>query len=162
MDARHKAGHDKNIVLFLPEILLQPRSRTLMFLPLAHVLARAVQVICLSAGTTVGHTASAKELLEDLASFKPTFLLVVPRIFEKVYAGAAQKAALPARSGSSPRPRRPPSTTPRPSTPPPGATARAPGSSSGPARASSTGCCTPGSGRPSAASCATRSPAPAR
>lgn len=83
----------KNIILFLPELLMQPRSRTLMFLPLAHVLARAVQVICLSSGTTVGHTASAKELLEDLASFKPTFLLVVPRIFEKVYAGAAQKAA---------------------------------------------------------------------
>uniref|UniRef100_UPI003217A22E AMP-dependent synthetase/ligase n=1 Tax=uncultured Arthrobacter sp. TaxID=114050 RepID=UPI003217A22E len=84
----------RNIVLFLPEILLQPRTRTLMFLPLAHVLARAVQVICLSAGTTLGHTATAKELLEDLASFKPTFLLVVPRIFEKVYAGAAHKAAL--------------------------------------------------------------------
>ena len=83
----------KNIAPFLPEILMQPRSRTLMFLPLAHVLARAVQVICLSSGTTLGHTASAKELLEDLASFKPTFLLVVPRIFEKVYAGAAQKAA---------------------------------------------------------------------
>lgn len=83
----------KNIALFLPELLLQPRSRTLMFLPLAHVLARAVQVICLSSGTTVGHTASAKELLDDLAGFKPTFLLVVPRVFEKVYAGAAQKAA---------------------------------------------------------------------
>lgn len=84
----------KNIVLFLPEILLQPRTRTLMFLPLAHVLARAVQVICLSAGSTVGHTASAKDLLEDLGSFKPTFLLVVPRIFEKIYAGASHKAAL--------------------------------------------------------------------
>lgn len=84
----------KNIVLFLPEILLQPHARSLMFLPLAHVLARAVQVICLSAGATLGHTASAKELLEDLGTFKPTFLLVVPRIFEKVYAGAAHKAAL--------------------------------------------------------------------
>ena len=84
----------KNIVPFLPEVLLQPRTRTLMFLPLAHVLARAVQVICLSAGTTLGHTASAKELLADLASFRPTFLLVVPRILEKVYAGAAHKAAI--------------------------------------------------------------------
>lgn len=84
----------KNIVLFLPEILLQPPTRTLMFLPLAHVLARAVQVICLSAGTTLGHTSNAKELLEDLGTFQPTFLLVVPRIFEKVYAGAAHKAAL--------------------------------------------------------------------
>ncbi|MGO4493858.1 long-chain fatty acid--CoA ligase, partial [Arthrobacter sp. 2YAF22_2] len=84
----------KNIILFLPEILLQPNTRTLMFLPLAHVLARAVQVICLSAGTTLGHTSSAKDLLTDLGTFKPSFLLVVPRIFEKVYAGAAQKAAL--------------------------------------------------------------------
>lgn len=83
----------KNIVLFLPEILLQPSTRTLMFLPLAHVLARAVQVICLSAGTTLGHTSNAKELLEDLGTFQPTFLLVVPRIFEKVYAGAAHKAS---------------------------------------------------------------------
>jgi long-chain acyl-CoA synthetase len=84
----------KNIVVFLPEILLQPHTRTLMFLPLAHVLARAVQVICLSAGTTLGHTSNAKDLLADLGAFKPTFLLVVPRIFEKVHAGAAQKAAL--------------------------------------------------------------------
>ncbi len=87
----------KNIVLFLPEILLQPATRTLMFLPLAHVLARAVQVICLSAGTTLGHTSNAKDLLADLGTFKPTFLLVVPRIFEKVYAGAAHKAALAGR-----------------------------------------------------------------
>ncbi|WP_346959516.1 AMP-dependent synthetase/ligase [uncultured Arthrobacter sp.] len=84
----------KNIVLFLPEILLQEHTRTLMFLPLAHVLARAVQVICLTAGTTLGHTSNAKELLEDLGTFQPTFLLVVPRIFEKVYAGAEHKAAL--------------------------------------------------------------------
>ncbi len=84
----------KNIVLFLPEILRQPRTRTLMFLPLAHVLARAVQVVCLSAGSTLGHTSNAKELLEDLGTFRPTFLLVVPRIFEKVYAGAAHKAAV--------------------------------------------------------------------
>ena len=83
-----------NIVGFLPEILRQEGARTLMFLPLAHVLARAVQVVCLSAGVTLGHTSSAAQLLEDLASYKPTFLLVVPRIFEKVYAGAGHKAAL--------------------------------------------------------------------
>ena len=65
-----------------------------------------MQVICLSAGTTVGHTASAKELLEDLASFKPTFLLVVPRIFEKVYAGAAHKAAAGRQGARSSRPPR--------------------------------------------------------
>ena len=89
----------KNIVAFLPELLLQENARTLMFLPLAHVLARAVQVVCLSAGATLGHTGSAARLLEDLATFRPTFLLVVPRIFEKVRAGAAHKAALAGKSG---------------------------------------------------------------
>ncbi|MEW1805254.1 AMP-dependent synthetase/ligase [Pseudarthrobacter sp. NPDC080039] len=84
----------KNIVAFLPEILLKDQARTLMFLPLAHVLARAVQVVCVSAGATVGHTPGAAQLLDDLGTFRPTFLLVVPRIFEKVRATAAHKAAL--------------------------------------------------------------------
>ena len=84
----------RNIVAFLPEVLLQDQARTLMFLPLAHVLARAVQVVCLSAGATLGHTPGAAQLLADLGTFRPTFLLVVPRIFEKVRAGAAHKAAV--------------------------------------------------------------------
>jgi long-chain acyl-CoA synthetase len=83
-----------NIVAFLPEILMQDGARTLMFLPLAHVLARAVQVVCLSAGATLGHTSGAAQLQEDLATFKPTFLLAVPRIFEKVHAAAGHTAAL--------------------------------------------------------------------
>jgi len=83
----------RNIVAFLPELLLQEQARTLMFLPLAHVLARAVQVVCLTAGATLGHSPGAAGLLEDLGSFRPTFLLVVPRIFEKVRAAAAHKAA---------------------------------------------------------------------
>jgi long-chain acyl-CoA synthetase len=89
----------KNIVAFLPEPLLQDQARTLMFLPLAHVLARAVQVVCLTAGATLGHTAKASQLLEDLGTFRPTFLLVVPRIFEKVRAAAAHKAALGGKAG---------------------------------------------------------------
>jgi long-chain acyl-CoA synthetase len=84
----------KNIVAFLPELLLQDQARTLMFLPLAHVLARAVQVVCLTAGATLGHTPGPAQLLEDLATFRPTFLLVVPRIFEKVRATAAHKATV--------------------------------------------------------------------
>jgi len=84
----------RNIVAFLPEILQKDQARTLMFLPLAHVLARAVQVVCLAAGATLGHTPGAAQLLEDLGTFRPTFLLVVPRIFEKVRATAAHKAAV--------------------------------------------------------------------
>ncbi|QCO97505.1 long-chain fatty acid--CoA ligase [Arthrobacter sp. 24S4-2] len=83
-----------NIVAFLPELLRREGARTLMFLPLAHVLARAVQVVCLNAGATLGHASGTAQLLEDLGTFKPTFLLVVPRIFEKVYAGAGHKAAV--------------------------------------------------------------------
>ncbi|WP_426224966.1 AMP-dependent synthetase/ligase [Pseudarthrobacter sp. DSP2-3-2b1] len=83
-----------NVQAFLPELLKQETARTLMFLPLAHVLARAVQVVCLHAGVTLGHVASPAALVEDLATFKPTFLLAVPRIFEKVRASATHKAAM--------------------------------------------------------------------
>ncbi|MBP3037204.1 long-chain fatty acid--CoA ligase [Arthrobacter sp. zg-ZUI100] len=81
-----------NIVEFLPEMLKEKDVSTLMFLPLAHVLARAVQVGCLAAGVRVGHSGSASDLMADLKSFQPTFLLAVPRIFEKIYAGAQQSA----------------------------------------------------------------------
>ncbi|MCC3266617.1 AMP-dependent synthetase/ligase [Arthrobacter gengyunqii] len=81
-----------NIVEFLPEMLKHKDVSTLMFLPLAHVLARAVQVGCLAAGVRVGHSGSAADLMGDLKSFQPTFLLAVPRIFEKIYAGAQQSA----------------------------------------------------------------------
>ncbi|MCC9197965.1 AMP-dependent synthetase/ligase [Arthrobacter sp. zg-Y820] len=81
-----------NIVEFLPEMLKEKGVSTLMFLPLAHVLARAVQVGCLAAGVRVGHSSSAADLMADLKSFQPTFLLAVPRIFEKIYAGAQASA----------------------------------------------------------------------
>lgn len=84
----------RNVIPFLPELLMQPGARTLMFLPLAHVLARAVQVVSMTGGITMGHSAGASGLMDDLGAFKPTFLLAVPRIFEKVYAGAGHKAAM--------------------------------------------------------------------
>ena len=67
-------------------------SRTLLFLPLAHVLAHAVQVICLYARIQVAHSGSPATLLGDLASFHPTWLLAVPRVFEKVEAGIEVQA----------------------------------------------------------------------
>ncbi|MHA7292252.1 AMP-dependent synthetase/ligase [Arthrobacter sp. HLT1-21] len=81
-----------NTLEFLPELLREKDARTLMFLPLAHVLARAVQVVCLAGGVKLGHTSNAADLLADLGTYRPTFLLVVPRIFEKIYATAEQKA----------------------------------------------------------------------
>ncbi|HWG02088.1 MAG TPA: AMP-dependent synthetase/ligase [Trebonia sp.] len=65
---------------------------TMLFLPLAHVFARVIEVGCLEAGITLGHSGDLNNLLPDLAAFRPTFVLAVPRVFEKVYNGAEQKA----------------------------------------------------------------------
>jgi len=68
-------------------------ASTLLFLPLAHVFARIIEVGCLEAGIILGHCSDMNNLLPDLASFQPTFVLAVPRVFEKVYNGAEQRAA---------------------------------------------------------------------
>jgi len=65
---------------------------TLLFLTLAHVFARTIQVGCIEAGIVLGHCGDLTALLPALASFRPTFVLAVPRVFEKVYNGAEQKA----------------------------------------------------------------------
>ncbi|GAA1614462.1 MULTISPECIES: AMP-dependent synthetase/ligase [Kribbella] len=67
-------------------------ASTLLFLPLAHVFARIIQVGCVMKRVKVGHSADVKNLVEDLGAFKPTFILSVPRVFEKVFNSAAQKA----------------------------------------------------------------------
>ena len=73
------AGYD-----VLDEMLYQP-SRLLLFLPLAHCFARYIQYTAIGAQGVVGYISTAKHLLADLRSFKPTYLLGVPRVFEKVY-----------------------------------------------------------------------------
>ncbi|MGP9682144.1 MULTISPECIES: AMP-dependent synthetase/ligase [unclassified Brachybacterium] len=72
--------------------VLPPGSRLLMFLPMAHVFARLITVLAASWPVTTAFTPDTKNLLPDLAAFKPTFLLAVPRVFEKVYNGAEAKA----------------------------------------------------------------------
>ncbi|MBO1751610.1 long-chain fatty acid--CoA ligase [Actinotalea sp. BY-33] len=73
--------------------VVAPGSRTLLFMPLAHVFARFIQVLCIPSGAVLGHTADTKNLIADLGTFRPTFILSVPRVFEKVYNSAEQKAA---------------------------------------------------------------------
>jgi long-chain acyl-CoA synthetase len=73
-------------------VIAQEGCRTLLFLPLAHVFARFIQVIGLSAKTILGHCPDVKNLVPALGSFQPTFLLGVPRVLEKVYNAAEQKA----------------------------------------------------------------------
>jgi long-chain acyl-CoA synthetase len=64
----------------------------LLFIPLAHVLARVLEVGAVKTRTVIGHTPDVKNLLDDLGEFKPTFVLAVPRVFEKVYNSAKAKA----------------------------------------------------------------------
>lgn len=80
------AGYD-----VLDEMLYQP-SRLLLFLPLAHCFARYIQYVAIGAQGVIGYVSDSKRLLADLRGFKPTYLLGVPRVFEKVYNAASQKA----------------------------------------------------------------------
>jgi long-chain acyl-CoA synthetase len=74
-------------------------SSTLLFLPLAHSFARIIQVGCLESGATLGHWSDSTSVAQALPEFRPTFLLAVPRVFEKVYNSAQQQAsASPAKS----------------------------------------------------------------
>ncbi len=80
------AGYD-----VLSDMLCKP-NRLLLFLPLAHCFARYIQYVAIGAHGVIGYVPNAKHLLADLRSFKPTYLLGVPRVFEKVYNAASQKA----------------------------------------------------------------------
>ena len=72
--------------------VLNPEASTLLFLPLAHVFARVIQCSCVHARARMGHTADIKNLMSDFQDFQPTFILAVPRIFEKVYNTAKLRA----------------------------------------------------------------------
>jgi long-chain acyl-CoA synthetase len=81
----------KAVVSLLPQLLTDSGS-VLLFLPLAHVFGKVIQCGAFYTRTVVAHTPDVKQLLPDLAEFRPTFLLAVPRVFEKVYNGARQRA----------------------------------------------------------------------
>jgi long-chain acyl-CoA synthetase len=82
----------ENAVQRLRQVVCAEGASTLLFLPLAHVFARFIEVLCVSAEARMGHSADIKSLLADFAEFKPTFILSVPRVFEKIYNSAEQKA----------------------------------------------------------------------
>jgi long-chain acyl-CoA synthetase len=82
-----------NVVQGASELFLKPGGSTLLFLPVAHVFGRMVEIGSIAAGLHMAHCSDpAGRLPMDLASFKPTFVLAVPRIFEKIYNGAEARA----------------------------------------------------------------------
>ena len=82
-----------NAVEKLGVVTSAPGARTMLFMPLAHVFARFVHVLTIPAGAVLGHWPDTKTLVEGIGTFRPTFILSVPRVFEKVYNSAEAKAA---------------------------------------------------------------------
>ncbi|MGB3374073.1 MAG: long-chain fatty acid--CoA ligase [Microbacterium sp.] len=82
----------RNSAKALDSVVSMPGASTLLFITTAHVFARFISVLGIHAGVRTGHQPDTKHLLPALGSFKPTFLLAVPRVFEKVYNSAEQKA----------------------------------------------------------------------
>ncbi|MEU4400206.1 AMP-dependent synthetase/ligase [Micromonospora orduensis] len=87
-----------NAVPVLPN-LFNAGAATLLFLPLAHAFARLIQIGVVQARATMAHCADTKNLVAELQEFRPTFVLSVPRVFEKVYNAAKQKAEADGKGG---------------------------------------------------------------
>jgi long-chain acyl-CoA synthetase len=81
----------RNAQKAIPEVV-NPESSTLLFITLAHIFARYISILSIHGGVKVGHQPDTKLLVPSMGSFKPTFLLAVPRVFEKVYNSSEQKA----------------------------------------------------------------------
>lgn len=81
-----------NVANVLSSVLDAPGASTLLFLPIAHVLGRVIQCVIVQRRALLAHSPDLKNLVPDLQSFHPTLLLAVPRVFERVYNGAEQKA----------------------------------------------------------------------
>ena len=77
----------------LSSVVRAPGASTLLFLPLAHVFARFIEVLCVVAKARMGHSADIKNILDDFAGFQPTFILAVPRVFEGIFNKAEARTA---------------------------------------------------------------------
>jgi long-chain acyl-CoA synthetase len=82
----------RNVMLAVPEIFDDKKTSTLLFLPLAHVFGRIIEIAMVESGLKVAFAPDITNLVGDLQKFTPNFLLAVPRVFEKVFNGAQQKA----------------------------------------------------------------------
>ncbi len=81
----------RNAAIVMKEVV-NPDSSALLFITTAHIFARFISVLTIHGGVKVGHQPDTKLLLPSLVTFRPTFLLAVPRVFEKVYNSSEQKA----------------------------------------------------------------------
>ena len=89
----------RNAAASLEEVVYQPGASTILFITTAHVFARFMSVLYIYAGVRTGHEPNTKNLVKVLGSFKPTVLLAVPRVFEKVYNAAEAKVEAEGKGG---------------------------------------------------------------
>lgn len=82
----------RNVILAVPEVFKDKTTSTLLFLPLAHVFGRIIEIAMVESGLKVAFAPDITNLVGDLQKFTPNFLLAVPRVFEKVFNSAQQKA----------------------------------------------------------------------
>ena len=87
----------RTLVASTAPLMAEPGACTVLFLPLAHIFGRAAQVWCAEGGLRVIHCANPKTLTVDMVTFSPTFIVAVPRVFEKIYNASAQKAQVAGR-----------------------------------------------------------------
>lgn len=85
-------GLAENAAAKLGDVLHRSDASTLLFLPLAHVFARFIEVLAVSAEARMGHSADIANILDDFQAFRPTFILAVPRVFEKIFNKANEQA----------------------------------------------------------------------
>ena len=85
-------GLAENTQAKMKDLLEREDASTLLFLPLAHVFARFIEVLAVTAEVRMGHSADIANILDDFQAFKPTFILAVPRVFEKIYNKANEQA----------------------------------------------------------------------
>ncbi|MGO1166551.1 MAG: AMP-dependent synthetase/ligase, partial [Janibacter sp.] len=85
-------GLAENTIAKLGDVLNKDNASTLLFLPLAHVFARFIEVLAVAAGRRMGHSADIANILDDFQAFRPSFILAVPRVFEKIYNKANETA----------------------------------------------------------------------
>ena len=88
---RNLVGQVLNTAAAYSEVVHES-GNTVLFLPLTHVLGRALQLICIANGMRVAHLSDPKEVVQALSILKPTFLVVVPRVLEKIESAAAASA----------------------------------------------------------------------
>lgn len=85
-------GQVLNVAAAYTEVVRET-GNTIIFLPMAHVLARGLQLACLANGMRIAHLSDTREVVPSLSALKPTFLVVVPRVLQKIQASAAASAS---------------------------------------------------------------------